>query len=260
MLKRMIVNMGSFTETFFNSIGKLILMSLKTFKAIKKTSIYYEQIIKSIMYVGKDSIPLLVTSAVFMGLVVGLQVGMGAGPLTPPWVEGGIIIKLVFLEMGPIVFGLLLAGRVSAGISSEIGEMKVTEQIDALRTSAIDPDEYIVMPRLLSGMISIPILIIWGDFISIFFGFVSTNLITGLTWTGYVKGMRSGFVPTDLYTSIIKGFVFGIIITLLGCYFGLQADHGAKGVGRATTYAVIWSSIVLIIVDYLLSAILSFIW
>ena len=235
-------------------------MGLKSISALKKTPIYIEQVIKSFDYIGLGSLPLLVTSSVFMGLVVGLQVGMGAGPLTPPWVEGGIIIKLVFLEMGPIVFGLLLAGRISAGIAAETGEMNVTEQIDALRTSAIDPVEYLVMPRLLAAIIAIPILIIWGDLISIFFGFVSTHFITGLSWPGYVRGMRGGFQATDMFTSIIKGFVFGIIITQFGCYFGINARQGAKGVGRATTYAVIWSSIILIIVDYLLSGVLSLIW
>lgn len=260
MLKTLIIKIGKFTYSFFNSIGDFTVMSIKTMIALKKVPTYIEQVIKSFVYIGKDSTPLLVTSAVFMGLVVGLQVGMGAGPFTPPWVEGGIIIKLVLLEMGPIIFGLLLAGRVSSGISSEIGEMNVTEQIDALRTSAIDPIEYIVMPRLLSGFFAVPLLIIWGDIISIIFAFISTYFTNGLTWPGFVKGMRSGFVPTDMYTSVIKGFVFGIIIILLGCFFGLRAQHGAKGVGKATTSAVIWSSIVLIIMDYLISAILSFIW
>ena len=243
-----------------DSVGNFTVMSFKTFVALKKVATYADQVLKSFIYVGRDSIPLLVTSSVFMGLVVGLQVGKGAGPLTPPWVIGGIVVRLVFLEMGPIIFGLLLAGRISAGISSEIGEMNVTEQIDALRTSAIDPVEYIVMPRLLAGILAVPILIVWGDLISIILGFVSTYFAIGLSWSTFLKGMRDGFVSTDMYTSIIKGFVFGIIITLFGSYFGLKAEHGAKGVGRATTYAVIWSSMILIIVDYLLSAILSFIW
>ncbi len=260
MFKKLTIKVGKSTISFFSSIGDLALMSFKTASALKKAPTYMEQVVKSFNYVGINSLPLLLTSAVFMGLVVGLQVGMGSGPLTPPWVEGGIIIKLVLLEMGPIVFGLLLAGRISAGIAAETGEMNVTEQIDALRTSAIDPVEYIVMPRLLAGIIAIPLLIVWGDLISIFFGFVSTHFITGLSWPGYVKGMRGGFHSTDMYTSIIKGFVFGIIITQFGCYFGINARHGAKGVGRATTNAVIWASIILIIVDYLLSGILSLIW
>lgn len=260
MLKNIVLEIGKITISFFYFIGDLMIMSTRAIIAVKKIPTYTEQLIKNFGYIGRDSLPLLVTSSVFMGLVVGLQVGMGAGPFTPPWVMGGIIIKLVFLEMGPIIFGLLLANRVSAGISSEIGEMNVTEQIDALRTSAIDPIEYIVMPRLLASVLAVPILIVWGDLISLIFAFISTYFTEGLTWTGFVKGMRGGFAPTDMYTSIIKGVVFGIIIALIGCYFGLQAKHGAKGVGKATTFAVIWSSIILIIMDYLISAILSFIW
>jgi phospholipid/cholesterol/gamma-HCH transport system permease protein len=260
MFKKIVGKVGRFTISYLNSLGNLTIMSMKAFISIRKTSTYIDQVIESFIYIGRDSLPLLVTTSLFMGLVVGVQIGMQSGSLTPPWVEGGIILRLVLLEMGPIISGLVLAGRVSSGISSEIGEMNVTEQIDALRTTAIDPVEYLVMPRVLAGMFAVPILIIWGDIISILFGFVSTYFSIGLTWSGFLKGMRSAFAPTDVYTSIIKGFVFGIIMTLFGCYFGLQAKHGAKGVGRSTTYAVIWASIVIIVMDYIISAALFFVW
>ncbi len=260
MLEKTINRVGIFAVSYFNSLGNLTIMSIKALLAVRKTRTYIDQVIESFMYIARDSLPLLIITSAFMGLVVGVQIGMQSGPLTPPWIEGGIIIRLVLLEMGPIISGLVLAGRISAGISSEIGEMNVTEQIDALHTTAIDPVEYIVMPRILTGMIAVPILIIWGDIISIFFGFVSTNISIGLTWAGFLKGMRSSFVPTDIYTSIIKGFVFGIIMTSFGCFFGLQAKHGAKGVGKSTTNAVIWSSIVIIIMDYIISAALFFVW
>lgn len=254
MLKRALTRVGSVTVSFLSSLGNVSIVSWKTLVAVKKAHIYVDQLIESFIYIGRDSIPLLASSSAFLGLVVGLQIGIGASPLTPLWVQGGIIIKLIFLEMGPVVFGLLLAGRISSGISSEIGEMSVTEQIDALRTSAIDPVEYIVMPRVLAGTIAVPMLIVWGDIVSILCAFVSDHLSTGLPWATFVYGMRVAFVPKDMYTSIIKGVIFGMIITLFGCYFGLQAKHGAKGVGKSTTYAVIWASIVIIIMDYAISA------
>lgn len=260
MLKRFIKEIGGIAVSFINSLGNLTIMSFKALIAVRKSHTYIDQIIESFVYIGKDSLALLVTTSLFMGLVIGVHIGSQTLNLTPPWVEGGIILKLVLLEMGPIISGLVLAGRVGAGISSEIGEMNVTEQIDALRSTAIDPIEYIVMPRVLAGMFAIPILIIWGDLISILFGFISTSLSIGLTWSGFVKGMESVFEPTDVYTSIIKGFIFGIIITLFGCYFGLQAKQGAKGVGKATTYAVVWSSIVIIIMDFIISVSLLLIW
>lgn len=245
---------GRLAISFLTSLGRLSIMGMKTLLAVKKVHIYADQITESFTYIGRDSFPLLLASSAFMGLVVGLQIGMGSGPLTPAWVEGGVVIKLVLLEMGPIIFGLLLAGRVSSGIASEIGEMNVTEQIDALRTAAIDPVEYIVMPRVLAGVLAVPILIVWGDIISILFAYASMYLSVGMAWSGFLEGMRAAFVPKDMYTSVIKGFVFGLIITLFGCYFGLQASHGAKGVGRSTTFAVIWASIVIIILDYGISA------
>ncbi len=254
MFRRLFTRIGSLSVSFLGSLGNVSVVSFKTIVALRKVHVYVDQLIESFVYIGRDSIPLLLASSAFLGLVVGLQIGIGASPLTPLWVQGGIIIKLIFLEMGPVVFGLLLAGRISSGISSEIGEMSVTEQIDALRTSAIDPIEYIVMPRVLAGTIAVPMLIVWGDIVSILCAFLSDHLSTGMPWMTFVFGMRQAFVPKDMYTSIIKGVIFGTIITLFGCYFGLQAKHGAKGVGKSTTYAVIWASIVIIIMDYAISA------
>lgn len=254
MVRRVLTRIGRLTVSFLSSLGDVAVVSLRALIAVKKVHTYIDQLIESFVYIGRDSIPLLLASSGFLGLVVGLQIGIGGSPLTPRWVQGGIIIKLIFLEMGPVVFGLLLAGRIGSGISSEIGEMSVTEQIDALRTSAIDPVEYIVMPRVLAGTLAIPMLIVWGDIVSILCAFLSDHLSTGLTWATFVVGMRVAFVPKDMYTSIVKGVIFGIVITLFGCYFGLQAKHGAKGVGKSTTYAVIWASIVIIIMDYAISA------
>ncbi len=254
MFKRILTRIGTLTVSFLSSLGNVSIVSVKALIAVRKIHTYTDQLIESFIYIGRDSLPLLLASSAFLGLVVGLQIGIGASPLTPRWVQGGIIIKLIFLEMGPVVFGLLLAGRISSGISSEIGEMSVTEQIDALRTSAIDPVEYIVMPRVLAGTVAVPMLIVWGDIVSILSAFASDHMSTGLTWATFVMGMREAFVPKDLYTSVVKGVIFGMVITLFGCYFGLQAKHGAKGVGKSTTYAVIWASIVIIIMDYAISA------
>lgn len=260
VLKNILKAIGRVTVIYLEYLGRLTILSLKSIFAIRKFHIFIDQIVDGFIYVGRNSLLLIMITSAFMGLVLGVQIGAQISPLTPHWVEGGLILRLVLLEMGPIITGLVLAGRVSAGIASEIGEMKVTEQIDALRTMAVNPIEYLVMPRLLAGMFAVPMLIIFGDVVSILFGFFSSNIYIGLTWNGFVKGMRQSFVPTDVFTSVIKGYIFGIAIVLFGCFFGLQAKHGAKGVGKATTHAVIWSSIVIIILDYIISASLSFLW
>ncbi len=260
MIKNQIQSIGRTTITYFEGLGSLTLLFLHSISAIKKSYKYIDQIIDGFLYIGRFSMPIIIITSIFMGLVLGVQIGTQISPETPRWVEGGLILRAVLLEMGPVVTGLILAGRVGSGIASEIGEMKVTEQIDAFRTTGIDPVEYLVMPRLLAGMIAIPVLVIYADTITVLFGFVSSYFTINLTWAGFVKGMRHVFVATDVYTSIIKGFVFSLVITTFGCYFGLNAGHGARGVGRATTHAVIWSSIVLLILDYIISAVLFFIW
>ena len=260
MIKKNIRSIGRASILYFEGLGSLTLLFFRGLIAIRKSLRYMDQIVDSFLYIGRFSMPIIAITSIFMGLVLGVQIGTQISPETPRWVEGGLILRAVLLEMGPIVTGLILSGRVGSGIASEIGEMKVTEQIDAFRTTGIDPVEFLVMPRLAAGMIAIPVLVIYADAITLYFGFVSSYFTINLTWAGFVKGMRHVFLATDIYTSIIKGFIFSFVITAFGCYFGLNARHGARGVGRATTHAVIWSSIVILILDYIISAVLFFIW
>ncbi|RLD14473.1 hypothetical protein DRI50_05350 [candidate division KSB1 bacterium] len=260
MVKKQIQIIGRATIRYFEGLGSLTILFFRSVFALRKIFKYTDQIVDGFLYIGRFSMPIIVITSIFMGLVLGVQIGTQISPETPRWVEGGLILRAVLLEMGPIVTGLILSGRVGSGIASEIGEMKVTEQIDAFRTTGIDPIEFLVMPRLVAGLITIPILVVYADAITVLFGFISSYFTINLTWTGFVKGMRHVFVATDLYTSVIKGFIYGMVITTFGCYFGLHAQHGARGVGRSTTHAVIWSSIVILILDYIISAILFFIW
>ncbi len=260
MLKNTILSIGRASIRYFESLGQITILFFQSLIASHRAIKFMDQIVDGFLYIGRFSMPIIVIASAFMGLVLGVQIGTQISPETPRWVEGGLILRAVLLEMGPIITGLLLAGRVGSGIASEIGEMKVTEQIDALRTTGIDPIDFLVMPRLLAGMIIIPVLVIYADTISILFGFISSYFTINLTWASFVKGMRHVFLATDVYTSIIKGFIFSIVITVFGCYFGLSAGHGARGVGRATTHAVIWASIVILILDYIISAVLFFIW
>ncbi len=259
-IRKLIFKIGSQTVEYLVTVGQLTVMTARAYAAMRKAPVYIRQIIDEFIYIGRYSLPIVIVTAVFMGLVLGIQIGTQISAGTPAWVEGGLILRSILLEMGPIIMGLVLAGRVGAGISSELGAMKVTEQIDALRIMGIDPIEFLVMPRLVAGMIAIPILIIYADVFAILAGFVSSHFTIALTWPGFVKGMRHVFAPTDAYTSVIKGHIFGVIIVSMSCYFGINSKRGATGVGAATTNTVIWSSITILVLDYVLSAILYFIW
>lgn len=259
-MRRLLERIGSSTLDFLNAYGKVTILSMQTFKAFVRIPRYLPQIVEQYINIERRSRPLVAITSAFMGLVLGIQIGTQMTPDTPTWAEAGLILRSILLEMGPIIMSLVLAGRVGSGIAAELGAMQVTEQVDALRVMAVDPVEFLVMPRVVAGLIAVPVLIIYGDFISILGGFVSSYFTIHLKWVDFVKGMRRNFFPTDVYTSIIKAAFFGLIIILFGCYFGLNSKRGAKGVGHATTQAFVWSSIAIIVLDYVVSAVLFFIW
>ena len=248
------------TIAYFEATGQLVVLTVRGFFSIRRAYNYIDQIIEQFIFIGRLSLPIIGISSLFMGLVLGVQIGTQISPQTPAWVEGGLILRSILLEMGPIITGLILAGRVSSGIASEMGAMKVTEQIDALRIMSIDPVEFLVMPRLVAGMIAAPVLLVFADTIAIFAGFISSSFTINLNWTGFVKGMRHVFNQFDVYTSLIKALIFGIVIIMSGSFFGLKSGHGAKGVGKATTHAVVLAMIQILILDYIISATLYFIW
>jgi phospholipid/cholesterol/gamma-HCH transport system permease protein len=256
----MFVSIGRVTRVFFEAYGRMTILLARGVRAFRRAPSHMGQIGEQYRNMGRRSLPMVLVGSVFVGFVLGVQIGTQISAGTPLWIEAGLILQSVLLEMGPIITGLVLAGRVGSGIASELGTMNVTEQVDALRILGLDPIEVLVMPRLIAGMLAVPILTVVFDFTAILSGFVSTYYTIGISWVQFVRGMRAVFNPTEMYTSIIKGFVFGVIITISGCFFGLEAKVGAKGVGKATTSAVATASISIIVVDYLISASLFHVW
>jgi phospholipid/cholesterol/gamma-HCH transport system permease protein len=242
------------------SYGQFTVLAAQSIAATRRLPKYFRQFSRQYMMIGVNSIPLIFATSVFLGLVLGVQIGTQMDPGTPPRIEAGLILRSVLIEMGPVVTGFVLAGRVGSAIAAEIGTMKVTEQVDALRTFGIDPVEYLAMPRVLAGTLAMPVLVIYTDFLAVLSGFVSTHFTIDMTWSGFIQGMQNAFVVTDVWTSIIKGVLMGALITLIGCFFGLATAHGARGVGTGTTKAVVWSSVGVIAVDYVISAALYFVW
>ncbi len=257
---RLLTRIGHAASGFVTAYGRAALVLARGVLAFRKIPAYLPPIVEQYLYIGRRSLPLIAVSAVFIGLLLGVQLGAQLDPVAPVWIPGSLILRSVLLEMGPIVMGLVLAGRVGSGIASELGTMQVTEQIDALRTMAVDPVEHLVMPRLAAAMLAFPVLTVFFDLLAVLASYSSSHYTIGLRWAGFVKGMRFGFHETDVYASLIKGFVFGVIIVILGAFFGLEPKRGAKGVGIATTQAVIWSSVSIIVLDYVISTALLVIW
>jgi phospholipid/cholesterol/gamma-HCH transport system permease protein len=253
------IEIGSTADTFFTEVGRAGIMTFKAFAAMRKARSFTTQIVDQFIHIGRRSFPLIIITSTFVGLAIGVQVGFQMTGFTPHWMAGGMILRTILIDLGPITIGLVLSGRISSGVAAELGTMKVTEQIEALRSFGIDPIDYLVMPRLVAAMFAVPALLVYSNFTAMIMSYFSCHMTINLTWNEYVQGMRYSFYPGDLDTSLIKGLVFGIVIVISGSFFGLNSERGAKGVGKAATQAVVWASVSVFVLDYLISAILFYI-
>jgi len=168
----------------------------------------------------------------------------------------GVILRGVVIELGPVLTALVIGGRVGAAIAAELGTMKVTEQIDALRAMGISPVRYLVAPRILAALVMLPVLTIYSDAIAIFGGYVVAVASLDVPSPVYLRGLQEFFRLKDLLSGLLKAVFFGGIIGMMGCYFGFQTEGGAEGVGRATTRAVVSSCVLILVLDYVLATIL----
>ena len=258
-MKKIISNIGSYSILAFTNIGILALMMFRAVASIKKAPKFVPQIVEQFVYIGRKSLVLVIVTSIFIGLAIGVEVGFQMTGFTPHWMAGGLILRTILIDLGPITLGLVLSGRISAGIASELGTMKVTEQIDALRSFAIDPVEFLILPRLIAALFAVPALLIFSNFTSIFFGYYSCHMTISLPWASFVKGLRFSYNFNDVIISLIKAFIFAIVIVISGSFFGLNSQRGAKGVGKATTQAVVWASIMVFVLDYVVSLIMFYI-
>lgn len=240
-------------RSFFTYVGGVIIILTEGFKNFHRIPKSYRLILNQILSMGISSLPIVVLVSVFAGMVTCFQAAFQTKAYVPELYVGMSVAKAVMIELGPMLTGLVVAGRVSSSIAAELGTMKVTEQIDALEIMGIDPGRYLVMPRIFSGIITLPILTILAEIIMILGGlFVS---VYGLDISPYIylRGVRTNFIQIELWGGLIKSVVFGLIIGLMGCYHGFQSKGGAEGVGQATTRAVVSAMVLILIFDYFIA-------
>ncbi|HEX4859720.1 MAG TPA: ABC transporter permease [Rhizomicrobium sp.] len=241
---------------FLGETGRLCIFMADAVSAVLRPPIYWSLIFKQMMRIGYFSLPVVGLTAFFTGGVLALQIAIGtdrynAGAYVPQIVAIGIT-----RELGPVIAGLMVAGRVAAAIAAEIGTMRVTEQIDALTTLATNPIKYLVVPRLIAAVISMPILVAIADSIGIFGGFAVATQKLDFTGAIYLKNTIDFITSQDVSSGLIKAAVFGFIIALMGCYNGFHSRGGAQGVGAATTDAVVSASILILAANYVLTSVL----
>ena len=199
--------------------------------------------------VGVDSLPIALFIAAFTGIVLALQASYTFTGAVPLYFVGVLVGKTMLLELGPVLTGLALAGRVGANIAAELGTMRVTEQIDALETLAYNPVAYLVVPRVFAGILMFPVVVAFANGIGVLAGWFTAINLLELSTPEFIRGLRLYFVPFDVTYSMIKAASFGFAVTSIGCYFGFTIRGGAEAVGRGTTQSVVLASMLILVLD-----------
>jgi phospholipid/cholesterol/gamma-HCH transport system permease protein len=218
---------------------------------------YYRKLIWEQMdRMGVDSVPIVVLTSFFTGFVLAFQIGYALMRFGAKLYVGGIVAVSLVRELGPVLISLVFAGRVGAGITAELGSMQVSEQIDAMRALATDPLRKLVLTRFFSAVIMLPMLVVVGDLIGILGGMLVSVMNLGLTASFYRTSVVNSLVFNDLISGFVKPVVFGAMVAIVACYYGLNARGGTKGVGDAVTRTVVVSSVLVFLLDAVITKIL----
>jgi phospholipid/cholesterol/gamma-HCH transport system permease protein len=241
--------LGRWSINSVRSLGKAGYLTTGALRALRNVEIWGPRIVPQMISVGVASVPIALFVATFTGIVLALQASYTLTGAVPLYLVGAMVGKSMILELGPVLTGLSLAGRVGASTAAEVGTMRVTEQIDALETLAYDPLAYLVVPRVLAGALMFPIVIVLASAMGILAGWSASLTLLDMSTTDFVRGLRLFFQPFDIQFAAIKSLSFGLIVTGVGSFYGFHAKGGAGGVGVATTRAVVLSSMLILVLD-----------
>lgn len=245
--------LGKPLVNFVISLGGLTSFILKALYHSLTPPFYLKNIGRQFLDMGFYSLPVVGLTTIFAGMVIALQSYSGFARFGAEGAVASVVLISVTRELAPVLSALMVAGRIGAAMAAEIGTMRVTEQIDALVTLSTNPFKYLVAPRLWAGVIVLPILVLIGDVIGIFGGYVVGVYKLGFNPANYVNSTLNNLETLDIVSGLVKAGVFGFIIALMGCYNGYKSRGGAQGVGEATTNAVVSASILILIFNYILT-------
>jgi phospholipid/cholesterol/gamma-HCH transport system permease protein len=232
------------------SVGSYFVFLFGCFRYLTNLPHRRHELVRQLHRIGFDSLFLITVTAGFTGLVTALQAVYQTKGYFPLQYIGVLVGKSTMIELAPVLTGLVMTGKVGASIAAEIGTMKVSEQIDALKTLGVEPADFLYLPRILAGIIIFPLLTIYANLIGIISSWFFSYIKYGLSYHTFFNGMRNYFLPSDLWGGLVKSLFFGLIITSVGCYFGSRATGGAEGVGKMTTQTVVYSAILVLIMDF----------
>ncbi|MFO7896216.1 MAG: ABC transporter permease [Candidatus Cloacimonadales bacterium] len=241
---------------FISTIGDYLIFNLLVLVQFPQLGKRLPQIMKQMKRVGYDSLFLITITSAFTGLVTSVQASYQTSGYIPESLIGVLVGKATMIELAPVLTGLVLTGKIGASMAAEVGTMKVNEELDALRSMAIEPLSFIHFPRILASAIMVPLLEIYAVIVGIFSAYWLSIHIYGINGYTFFSNMRNFFQPSDLWGGVLKALIFGIIIASIGCFVGSKTQDGAEGVGRAATLTVVTSSIMILVMDFVVAAFL----
>ncbi len=235
------------------STGAVALFAAQGISHIVRPPLYGRMLGRAFVEFSYFSLPVVALTAIFSGMVIALQSYTGFSRFNAESAVASIVVLSVVRELGPVLAGLMVAGRVGAAMAAEIGTMRVTDQIDALSTLSTNPMKYLVAPRLLAGTLALPLLVVVADILGVLGGYIVATLKIGMNPNTYLNNTFDIMTTSDVISGLAKAAVFGFLIALMGCYHGYNSRGGAQGVGAATTSAVVVASILILASDYVLT-------
>ncbi|PLX32576.1 MAG: ABC transporter permease [Ignavibacteria bacterium] len=244
--------LGRRTMDFFGEIGQVGMLQWRIFASMHRLFRDRALVLEQMTHIGVGSLPLVLIIGLFTGMVSAWQAAYQFQGMISFSLIGGAVSRAIFIELGPVLTAIVIAGRVGASIAAEIGTMKVTEQIDALESMAINPVRYLAMPRFVGAVVMMPVLVIFANAIALFGAFGVANFFLDLTPQVFFGSVERFFQSKDVFSGILKAVAFGGVTSILGCHIGFKTSGGAEGVGLSTIRAFVLSSAMILILDYAL--------
>jgi phospholipid/cholesterol/gamma-HCH transport system permease protein len=244
---------GHYTLNNLSKLGEIIIFATNSVIACFTPPFYPRLILRQFLQIGYFSLPVVGLTAIFSGAVLALQSYSGFSRFNAESSIATVVVLSITRELGPVLAGLMVAGRVGASMAAEIGTMKVTEQIDALRTLSTNPFKYLIAPRVIAGVLMLPLLVLIADIIGVMGGYLVSVHSLGFSPGPYMSNTFKFLEKIDVISGLVKAGFFGLVISVMGCYFGYNSKGGAEGVGIATTNAVVSASIVILLLNYIIT-------
>ena len=238
---------------FFEATGRLVVFMLTALSHCVRPPFYFRLHGRQMVDIGYYSLPVVGMTTLFAGMALGLQTYAGFSRFSAEDAIAKVVALGITRELGPVMAGLMVAGRIGAAMAAELGTMRVTEQIDALDTLATNPFKYLIAPRIVAGLTMLPLLVFVGDIIGIFGGYVVSIYKLGFNPGVYIGETWKVLEFVDVFSGLVKAAAFGFIVTLMGCFHGYHSKGGAQGVGAATTNAVVSASILILFSNYVIT-------